>query len=93
MLAILEIIPLGSLAMLVIKFLLFMPENPISHKVYKTLQKKLERVKMDEYHSYAGVYVSMGCKIAVMALMKLIKKIAEYVNSNDIEEVEKNYMN
>ena len=46
-LAILEIIPLGALALLVVKFLLFMPENPISHQIYKTISKKLERVKMD----------------------------------------------
>ena len=84
-LAVLEIIPLGALALLVIKFLLFMPENPISHKIYKTIQKKLERIKMDEYHSYVGVYLSMGCKITVVALIKTIKKIAEYVNSHDIE--------
>lgn len=83
-LAVLEIIPLGALAMLVIKFLLFMPENPISHKIYKTIQKKLERVKMDEYHSYVGVYLSKTCKFAVVGLMKLVGKIAEYVNSNDI---------
>lgn len=41
MLAVLEIIPLGTLALLVIKFLLFMPENPISHQVYKKIQKRL----------------------------------------------------
>ena len=40
-LAVLEIIPLGALALLAVKFLLFMPENPISHKIYKTIQKRL----------------------------------------------------
>lgn len=85
LLAVLEIIPLGALAMLVIKFLLFMPENPISHKIYKTIQKKLERVKMDEYHSYMGVYLSKASKFAVIGLMKLIKRVAEYVNTNDID--------
>lgn len=40
-LAIVEIIPLGALALLFIKLLLFMPENPISHKIYKKIQKRL----------------------------------------------------
>ena len=43
---------------------------------------------MDQYHSKVGVYLSKGCKLIAIALMKLIKKIAEYVNSNDIEDVE-----
>jgi hypothetical protein len=41
LLAILEIIPLGALALLIIKLLLFLPENPISHKIYKKIQRKL----------------------------------------------------
>jgi hypothetical protein len=41
---------------------------------------------MDEYHSQIGIYISMVCKYIVILLMKGIKKIAEYVNSNDIEE-------
>lgn len=87
-LAVIEIIPLGALALLVVKFLLFMPENPISHKIYKRVQKKLEKVKMDEYQTQAGKYISLVCKHIVILMMKLIERIAEYVNSNDIEAVE-----
>lgn len=83
-LAVIEIIPLGALALLVVKFLLFMPENPISHKIYKRVQKKLEKVKMDEYQTQLGKYISIVCKHIVLILMKAIERIAEYVNSNDI---------
>lgn len=86
-LAIIEIVPLGALALLVIKFLLFMPENPISHKIYKKVQKKLEKIKMDEYHNQLGIYMSLTCKCLAVFLMKGVEKIAEYVNSNDIEAV------
>ena len=79
-----EIIPLGALALLIIKLLLFMPENPISHKIYKKIQKRLDRIKMDEYHSQVGIYISFVCKLTVIFMFKTIKKIAEYVNSNDI---------
>lgn len=81
-----EIIPLGALALLIIKLLLFLPENPISHKIYKTIQRRLDKIKMDDYHSQVGIYISFVCKHAVILMFKGIKKIAEYVNSNDIEE-------
>lgn len=42
---------------------------------------------MDEYQSYIGVYLSVMCKHIVLILLAGIKKIAEYVNSNQIEEV------
>lgn len=87
-LAIVEIIPLGSLALLVIKFLLFMPENPISHKIYKRVSKKLEKIKMDEYHTKFGKYMSLVCKHVAIVMMNGVEKIAEYVNSHDIEAVE-----
>ena len=87
-LAIVEIIPLGSLALLVIKFLLFMPDNPISHKIYKRVQKKLDKVKMDEYHTQFGKYISLICKHLAILMMRGVQKIAEYVNSQDIEAVE-----
>jgi hypothetical protein len=47
---------------------------------------------MDEYHSQLAVYISLVCKHIVILLMKGIKKIAEYVNSNDIEEAENHIM-
>lgn len=84
-LALMEIIPLGALALLVVKFLLFMPDNPISHKVFKKISAKLEKVKMDEYHSYLGIYLSTFCKHIVMVLLSAIKKIAEYVNTSHVE--------
>lgn len=87
-LAVVEIIPLGALALLFVKMLLFMPENPISHKIYKKIQKRLEKVKMDEYQSQVSVYISFVCKYAVIFMIKVIKKIAEYVNSKDIEGAE-----
>jgi hypothetical protein len=40
-LAVVEILPLGALALLVLKLLLFLPENAISHAIYKRIQKKL----------------------------------------------------
>ena len=46
-LAIVEIIPFGTLFMLVFKLFLFLPENAISHEIYKRLQKHLERVKLE----------------------------------------------
>ena len=47
---------------------------------------------MDEYHSYVGVYLSRLCKYIVIALLGIIKWIAEYVNSHDIEEAETHIM-
>ena len=65
-----------------------MPENPISHKIYKKIQKRLEKIKLDEYHSQFAIYLSFICKYAVIIMIKTIKKIAEYVHSRDIEEIE-----
>ena len=69
-----------------------MPDNPISHKVYKKIQKKLEKMELDEYHSYVGIYFSSFCKQIVILFFLAIKKLAEYVNSNNIEEVEVHIM-
>jgi len=48
----------------------------------------LEKIKLEEYNSAAGVYLSLASKHAVKILMKLIKKVAAFVNSNDIEDIE-----
>ena len=87
-LTIVEIIPLGAIALLILKLLLFLPENAISHAIYKKIQKKLENIKLEEYNSMFGVYLSFTCKHIVKLLMKLIKKIAGFVNSNDIDDIE-----
>lgn len=73
---------------MVLKLLLFLPENAISHAIYKKIQKKLEKIKLEEYNSAVGVYLSLGSKHVVKILMKLIKKVAGFVNSNDIEDIE-----
>jgi hypothetical protein len=75
-LAVVEIIPLGSLALLGMKFLLFMPDNPISHKIYKRVQKKLDKIKMDEYHTQFGKYLSLICKHLAILMIKGVEKIA-----------------
>jgi hypothetical protein len=87
-LAVVEIVPLGTLALLIVKFLLFMPENPISHMIYKYVQKRLEKIKMDEYTNEMGKWLSISCKYIVIVLMKVVKKLAEYVHKQDIEMVE-----
>ena len=56
--------------------------------IYKKIQKKLEKISLDEYNSQFGVYLSFVSKHGVILLMKGIKKIAPYVNSSDIEESE-----
>lgn len=40
---------------------------------------------MDDYQSHIAVYISFICKYAVILMIKIIKRIAEYVNSKDIE--------
>jgi hypothetical protein len=56
--------------------------------IYKKIQRKLEKISLDEYNSQFGIYLSFICKHLVIILMKGIKKIAPYVNSSDIEESE-----
>ena len=52
------------------------------------IQKKLEKISLDEYNSQFGTYLSFVSKHLVILLMRGIKKIAPYVNSRDIEETE-----
>ncbi len=68
--------------------MLFLPENAISHAIYKKIQKKLEKIKLEEYNSVFGVYLSLFSKHVVKILIKLIKKVAGFVNTNDIESIE-----
>ena len=56
----------------------------ISSMIYKKIQRKLERISLDEYNSQVGVWVSFASKHVVVMLMKGIKKISPYVNSKDI---------
>jgi len=91
-LAVVEIIPFGSLFMLIFKLFLFLPENAISHEIYKRIQKHLEKVKLEEYNSHFGIALSFICTNTVAILMKLICKIAAYIDSKHIEEVEKHIL-
>lgn len=43
---------------------------------------------MDEYQTKFGKYVSLLCKHIAIVMMNGVEKIAEYVNSQDIEAVE-----
>ena len=64
----------------------------ISHEIYKRIQKHLERVKLDEYNSHFGIALSFLCTQSVAIMMKLICKIAAFIDSKHIEEVEKHIL-
>lgn len=64
----------------------------ISHEIYKRIQKHLERVRLDEYNSHFGIALSFLCTHTVAILMKLICKIAAFIDSKHIEEVEKHIL-
>ena len=64
----------------------------ISHEIYKRIQKSLERVKLDQYNSHFGIALSFLCTHTVAILMKLICKIAVFIDSKHIEEVEKHIL-
>lgn len=53
--------------------------------IYKKIQKKLEKISLDEYNSWFGEYLSYFAKHLINLLMKLIKKVSPFVNSKDIE--------
>jgi hypothetical protein len=65
-----------------------MPENPISHVIYRYVRKRLEKIKMDEYSNEFSKWVSVACKHAVLLIIRGVKRLAAYVNSHDIEAVE-----
>jgi hypothetical protein len=66
--------------------------SQISHEIYKRIQKHLERVRLDEYNSHFGIALSFLCTHTVAILMKLICKIAAFIDSKHIEEVEKHIL-
>lgn len=43
---------------------------------------------MDQYSTQFGKYLSITCKHLVLLMLKGVERIAEYVNSQDIEAVE-----
>jgi hypothetical protein len=49
-------------------------------------------VKLDEYNSHFGIALSFLCTNSVVILMKLICKIAAYIDSQHIEVVEKHIL-
>lgn len=64
----------------------------ISHEIYKRIQKQMEKVKLEEYNSHFGIAISFLCTNTVALLMKLTGKIAAYIDSKHIEEVEKHIL-
>lgn len=64
----------------------------ISHEIYKRIQKHLEKVKLEEYNSHFGLILSFICTHSVALLLKITKKIAAYIDSQHIEEVEKHIL-
>lgn len=52
--------------------------------IYKKIQKNLERVSLDEYNTQFSKYLSFCLKHLTIVLMKAIKKISPYINSQDI---------
>lgn len=64
----------------------------ISHEIYKRIQKQMEKVKLEEYNSHFSIAISFLCTNTVALLMKLTEKIAAYIDSKHIEEVEKHIL-
>lgn len=49
-------------------------------------------MKLDEYNSHFGIALSFVCTNTVAILMKLICRIAAYIDSKHIEEVERHIL-
>ncbi len=60
--------------------------------IYKKIQRKLEKISLDEYNSAFGQYLSYIAKHVINVLMRLIKKVSPYLNSKDIEESEEHIL-
>jgi Na+-translocating ferredoxin:NAD+ oxidoreductase RnfG subunit len=52
----------------------------------------LEKVKLEEYNSHFGLILSFICTHSVALLLKITKKIAAYIDSQHIDEVEKHIL-
>jgi hypothetical protein len=53
--------------------------------IYKKIQRHLEKIKLEEYHSHFGVAISFICTHMAGFFMKIIKKMAAYIDSKHIE--------
>ena len=49
-------------------------------------------MKLDEYNSHFGIALSFVCTHTVGILMRIVCKIAAYIDSKHIEEVEKHIL-
>jgi len=83
-----EMLPLGTLAVLGIKFILVLPENTLAMLIYKRIEKHLEKIQFEEYSSRVTVYLSTGIKYLAIKMIKLAQKMVIYISSHEIEQVE-----
>jgi 6-phosphogluconate dehydrogenase len=83
-----EMLPLGTLAVLGIKFILILPENTVAMLIYKRIEKHLEKIQFEEYSSRVTVYLSTGIKYLAIKMIKLAQKMVIYISSHEIEQVE-----
>lgn len=83
-----EIIPFGSLAVLVIKCILILPENTLAMMVYRKIERRLEKIQFEEYSSRVTVYLSTGIKFLTIKIVNLSTKLVVLINSQEIEQVE-----
>lgn len=83
-----EIIPFGSLAVLVIKCILILPENTLAMMVYRKLERRLEKIQFEEYSSRLTVYLSSIIKFFTIKIVNLSTKLVVLINSQEIEQVE-----
>jgi uncharacterized membrane protein YbjE (DUF340 family) len=86
--SIMEMLPLGTVAVLAIKFILILPENTLAMLIYKRIEKHLEKIQFEEYSSRVTVYLSTGIKYMAIKMIKLSQKMVIYISSHEIEQVE-----
>lgn len=75
--------------MLGLKCILILPENTLASLIYKRFEKKLEKIKFEEYSSAVTVHISSGIRYGAIKLINMVRKMVVYINSHEIEEVEK----
>ena len=85
--AIMDIVPFGLLALLVVKGMIVLPENPLATFIYRKISKQLEKMEFEQYNSQLSRVVSWGCQLISVRAIKAAEKLAVYVKSEELEEV------
>lgn len=80
--SVMEMLPLGTLAVLAIKCVLILPENTLAMIIYRRIERYLEKIEFEEYSSRVTIYLSSGIKFLAIQMVRLTQRMVVYISSH-----------